>query len=751
MSKLSRNKQCIKIKVRPEFRMENTADICRKYMHQAYCEYKKTDGMNQFPASSYDMDEPMIKRRVRAIVNTTNKAYDCAKDIIPDDAYPHLKNYNTREDWIAINSMAKPSLDEDNNDFIFTLGAAIWMLDALRDNGNLEKAKELMPKDKESLCSVAFPHCWDTAHGEEVLRSMVYVITNRNLDCKRNKSESRAIGTHDYYDKLTIEGEQHQDVASREVFDKIIGLIDKDAISKAVENFERYIWESSKSYYQIRKVFLENEQDLIVKLKGIKETYDSKIDILNKRASFNEPSAVKLPDIKANPEQALKVFAEQQNKISFSSSFPSSIRPSSLLGIDECNLHENKLDALYMEANSYADEIADKFQESENALQEIIHYFICRPTWTKETWTKKYGEDVAKYASGFSISDPYEACFALLYLADTNNDLAYLLYPVHRIMSFAAAELPWCGGVSAYQSFRGRDSMEWAQQTEETINNTEEIENEKSARMYAMDKVDRRKFLDEPVRTSMARILYEYTGVIAPRDKTALKWQDNSVQSYENISDEDKGILLQYLDCYHSSYDRSHFSAEKEENESFQKVSSELREAQAEVKKLKKEKEKLERQLHSAEQKARKEAAKRQEEEKQYEVDRGELANLREALFKIAQDDNADETQNETANIEYPYETKGNLIAFGGHEHWLKGIKPLLPTVRFFDNVPAEEVIRNADAVWLQVNALKHPKFYKIVNVAKQWNVPIRYFMYSSFSKCADQLVEEDKKGYQSI
>ena len=62
------------------------------------------------------------------------------------------------------------------------------------------------------------------------------------------------------------------------------------------------------------------------------------------------------------------------------------------------------------------------------------------------------------------------------------------------------------------------------------------------------------------------------------------------------------------------------------------------------------------------------------------------------------------------------------------------------------DQLPNAEMIRNADMVWIQPNALSHAFFYKIINEVRKHQIPLRYFTYASAIKCAEELADADKK-----
>lgn len=123
-----------------------------------------------------------------------------------------------------------------------------------------------------------------------------------------------------------------------------------------------------------------------------------------------------------------------------------------------------------------------------------------------------------------------------------------------------------------------------------------------------------------------------------------------------------------------------------------------------------------------------------------------ELHDLRELIFR--QQDGSYESLQPSKNISFPYSTDSRIIVFGGHESWVREIRKKLPTVRFIDRsaVPNANMIRKADAIWIQTNAMCHSQYYKVVDEAKKNNIPIRYFSFASPNKCAEQFVQEDKK-----
>ena len=51
--------------------------------------------------------------------------------------------------------------------------------------------------------------------------------------------------------------------------------------------------------------------------------------------------------------------------------------------------------------------------------------------------------DIADAADGFSVADPYELCFALIYLLDAGDDAPWLMKSGSSLMKYVLSMLPW--------------------------------------------------------------------------------------------------------------------------------------------------------------------------------------------------------------------------------------------------------------------------------------------------------------------
>ena len=72
----------------------------------------------------------------------------------------------------------------------------------------------------------------------------------------------------------------------------------------------------------------------------------------------------------------------------------------------------------------------------------------------------------------------------------------------------------------------------------------------------------------------------------------------------------------------------------------------------------------------------------------------------------------------------------------------------LTGNIRFVDRdlVFNVNLVRNADVIWIQPNAMSHSQYYRVVDAARQHGKPVRYVTYASAAKGAMQLMEADRQ-----
>lgn len=88
-----------------------------------------------------------------------------------------------------------------------------------------------------------------------------------------------------------------------------------------------------------------------------------------------------------------------------------------------------------------------------------------------------------------------------------------------------------------------------------------------------------------------------------------------------------------------------------------------------------------------------------------------------------------------------PEITIEKICIFGGHPSWIKFVKWRLINARFFadGDLHSLDIIRNADEIWIQSNAISHSFYGKILDVARLYRIPVRYFSFGGTGKCLEQ------------
>ena len=344
------------------------------------------------------------------------------------------------------------------------------------------------------------------------------------------------------------------------------------------------------------------------------------------------------------------------------------------------------------------------------------------------------------------IELPYALCFAFLYLLDQGSDLPWAYSISLPLMEQCASVLPW----------------RYAEFEEDPIDIWTHFDEEQDAEVFGHGKTDLPKRIKVPeledwygtfyenVRESdpeyresrnLVQIVYELTGTVMPRNLTRY---ENALADLDYYGITGKKALHPLLYCMTMLGEVRHRThtfhlpdepADAADNSSVEELREKLRKLQAENQQLRqaayessRENRELQKKLDASEHSA--------------QADRQELADLRSLVFNRQED----APEEPTGKVEFPYTAKSRIVVFGGHDSWAKEIKPRLPNVRFIDRtmLPNAQLIRQADTIWIQANALSHAFFYKIITEARKYDIPVRYFSFASAEKCAEQLALAD-------
>jgi len=737
------------VKDNSQSRKENRSMITgqRKELVQRIYNYSTKEINRRIPKGAVrlrmgmDFDSVRLKRRVAATIATLDELAKRTHGIIEE--IPDF--FTFAEDWAQLNAIAAPAYDCEEEENTASLGAAIWMLDQIRENGRIRDAIRLMPKDDGALDQIDIPPVWDPSHSEEVLLGMLHIIQNRNQDCtgpkepQPTKEDPQQLNRF-FADLLTAEGKQHQQVDSRIRFETILAMIPQESIDRAVQCYQDLFWNWVCRYYTCRNIILQQEIQLSNERKAFNDKLRSDTELLLQRMK---------KDVAKRRE-----IAEGKTPVAFDQ------RPSYIRAMETPMAEIMRLKSTMETDESMLDERADDLEELLTSTQSTMRFLH---TSQFQKMKNELGEDIAAVWEDFSVGDPYEILFAHLYLMDTDSDLPWVYAPGTSIFALAANCLPWshcdyddeCDGIWNHYDEDAQDVVPGAAD----CFIPKKVKIPELEDWYSLDYKDRTCEDDYSLnRFNLSQIVFEITGGILPRN---LNRYVPALSHLEHFSITGKKTLhpLMYIMSllgegrrqsrdwrleYETAWDRVDAAGNLIVTEDHEEETATQEELKARIAELKKQLEHAKKTAYDASREIREQKKQQEKLEKKLAMEQQELADLRELVFhqqeNIYQDAAADE------NITFPYKTTLRTVVFGGHDSWAREIKPKLPDVRFIDRemLPNSDMIRRADVVWIQTNALSHAFFYKIIDEVRKHNVPLRYFSYASATKCAEQLVKYD-------
>ena len=351
------------------------------------------------------------------------------------------------------------------------------------------------------------------------------------------------------------------------------------------------------------------------------------------------------------------------------------------------------------------------------------------------------GDNFAAAFCNFHIDDPYEICFAILYLLDQDDDYAWVYSFMTAVVCRAAAMLPW--GLELYSEM---DDGIWFQDNEwiePKPFDPEWYETKYAGELYEDD--------DDPHDVSLAQLVYQYTGAVLPRDMNRFDGLKKELRA-KGLKPSQVSTLCAMMNVIgevsRQRFDFSKYADQDDWDDWDAEEEAVTEDLASENEKLKAELAKLRKQAKEANYNLSRENRELKDQLEKMEAGAGELrqelADLREVVFN--QQNGAEEEKAEESKISFPYHTSRRLVAFGGHDSWLREIKFKLPDVRFMsDDISSPEIIKRADVVWIQTNCIGHKSYNIIIDLARKYSRKVRYFAYASATKCAEQVVEEEE------
>lgn len=731
-------------------------------------------GFKESAVTLCDAGKPFIKKRFNTIMQMLPEACRRFKE-----SYPNL--CIEREFVVAnavYNVMTYDLVDAVEN---VTLAAALWILDELEQRWEINKVLPLLP-DEDEISGIKLPNLFeDSCHDNSLIRGMMYIILQRNDDMKTSRPQivksyvneaslKRAEKIHEY---KSVDDPLVSCETNRQKFDYIMSLIHPAVVERTVKRFEEKEWEIFDRYLQCVNRYRTEELQLIEEIHAALLKQKKLFPIIQKVREDRERIAQDL--LKGTAGSAVLAKRPSIDEML-------SLRPP-FLGTEARRMVERSAEE--REFDRLIDEITAKeeLRSKIRGKQDAISYFLGSPKPDDSHRPEDVpAEDIPDVEAihQLVVLNPYETCFAFLYLLDSGSPLPWLAPLGVMVLEAAAELLPW-HRYPAYdeedlddEEYYEEDDEEDSDETieDEETDEEENVENtesdtpesdliptdwiEEEAKLYER-KFKYPKYIpetndyaaDDTTILNFPQFVYSETNVAIPRN-VFHNADMADIYMLAGFNESEARLLEKYMTLADFESSKSselrrkklgNYPDADKEDEAFEEetkpeevdvdaLRQDIRRLKEEIKKSHDEKRVTARELETL--KSEKEELVKQ------------LAELR-TMVRGLNTTSSNEVDT-TPEITFPYSAKGRYVVFGGHDSWSRAIKPLLANVRFIDADahPNVGLILHADTVWVQSNAIAHSDYYKILDVVRTHGIKLEYFSYASAEKCAEQLALYD-------
>ena len=390
-----------------------------------------------------------------------------------------------------------------------------------------------------------------------------------------------------------------------------------------------------------------------------------------------------------------------------------------------------------------------KLQALDDEHLDLQTLGICAAENNFDLLVERLGQAAAEQLFGFSVDDPFETCFALLVLLEQDDDLAWLYSAPMAVLCTAANQLPWAK-FPYEEEDADQDQPFPAGHSQWRLDAAWYLPSYADSEFAAGE--------DGSDLVSLAQLVYGMTGALLPRDMQQYDFLKKHLRR-DGLTPSKIHALLAVMAALGAASRQIDFAPggqveiESDVQQAATQASQPLPDAQAlrdENADLRQQADALRRSAHAAEKQTANVQKQLEELQQEAERQRQELADLRALVFH--QQQGTDDPEPEKASIQFPCRTRQKIVVFGGHDSWLREIRPKLPDVRFVnkDAAPNPDLIRHAYVVWVQTNCISHKAYAVIIDTVRRYHKLIRYFSYASAAKCAEQVVEQDRRQSQA-
>lgn len=333
---------------------KTVAEKFKKSVQLAACVIEDEDG----PAVS-DLTGAVLRRRKAAALSYMDTAYARYAG-----KYPYL---DMEIEWARLCATPSYSINRIDEEFNFSMAAALWLLDALCDSCSPADIEKIFPIDSSmDLYGLEF---MEPRYDNSVICSAVRLLQNRDGKTGKktglvNNIAAQRIEPYGW----SIPNQESCLRTDRERFNAAMAFLPSDLTKRATSNFINKMWEFIDRYFACVAEYARREARLneeTTQLEYMSEAWEAK-----------QSEADNVSDARSD----LRLFA-------------------CMLPVLECG-----------------------------NLQE---------------WRERFTQETRLAMEEFTVDDPYEICFAFLYLIETGSDLPWLYAPALAVLMAAAAKLPW--------------------------------------------------------------------------------------------------------------------------------------------------------------------------------------------------------------------------------------------------------------------------------------------------------------------
>lgn len=707
---------------------------------------------------------PFFKKRFQSILQLIPEA--CSRF---SDAFPHL---SIEKELTQVNSfVGMLNYNILNVLYYIVLAAALWILDELNRRDRLSEAFKLLPNPTETS-KIPLPEYFsDASYDNGLIRSMICLILSRNsedpdCDCETafpldEKALKRAEKTWTYDNAV---GDGQEPDTCRQVFDRIIGMLHPVKVERAVKRFEENVWKLFGHYLVTANIIRDKE---IAILEDILKMAQDDLKLIDQMEETSKEihATVESTERMLNRNKGNPLLMHQPSPEDFAANpgLPSKIA-----------MLDSRIDSLADKRNALCDAIEQKEDQLENIrmTSTIFSSMLSFNAFADGDPPDDPNWPDASELESVSISDPFETCFALLYLLDSGAPIAWLVPLSVNVVASACKLLPWYDSnlIDTIQNEDdGADPGETGSPseidkdqdggiTEEKIDDNDYTPpdlTEFNEKLYAKKYRDPNKLSEKSRNRKKDRLLnfpqyvYSLTDMTIPR----VLYQERTAEDCRRagFNRKEADLFSLYLSLVDGSFDKGFYMQRAAEYwfsgkeipqdepqdeqpdqsaETTEKSGAETAQQLEEIRALKDEKKALLRKTEALE-----------KEKEKLETEIAELRTLIRSGANVQRN-----RQNDAPEVVFPYKAQKRYVVFGGHDSWLRAIRPLLDNVRFIgpNSRPDAGLILNADVIWFQTNAIGHANFYKIINIIRTHGVPVRYFSFASAEKCAEELALSD-------